>query len=189
MSTIFKFVFSSILKPVFIKFSIISFCIRSVLRLDIFLKSIHHPYTILHTLYQICLTLKIVYGCQKAHRFRHHQSCPWWSWSSFLYFLLSRLLSLYDKDFLQFFCLIFFCNVIVLLGKQDCIIWHFFWCRWVHFCNIQLGKFTLRFIFNWIKPLKDTVQNFLLIYLKKFYKILIHIFQDWFTDFIFAWFY
>lgn len=74
MSTIFKFVFPSILKPVFIKFSIISFCIRSVLRLDIFLKSIHHPYTILHTLYQICLTLKIVYGCQKAHRFRHHKT-------------------------------------------------------------------------------------------------------------------
>ena len=47
---------------------------------------VHHPYTSLKIVYQVYLIIKIVYRCRQACRFRHHQNCPWWCWSGFLYF-------------------------------------------------------------------------------------------------------
>ena len=103
-STIYKFVFLSILKPAFLNISVMSLRIWSVFCFDVFLKSTNSSslYKSVN-IYQVYLLMKIIYGYRQARQFWHHQNCPWWLRSSFLYFFSEGSLSLYNKDFLQCF--------------------------------------------------------------------------------------
>ena len=83
--------FILIWKPAFLKIFIMSFRIRSVFYLDVFLKStspssLYKPVTFL-----VYLIIKIVYVCRQAPRFRRYQNCPWWRRCNFLYLSSSNV--------------------------------------------------------------------------------------------------
>ena len=81
--------------------------------------------------------------------------------AAFCVFFFQVLVPLYNKDFVQ--C--------IIIRKSFSGIST---CCWAN--RVALFNTAQRFIFNRIKSLNQTVQNFPLIYLKKFYKIIVSIF-------------
>ena len=133
---------------------------------------VHHPYTAQENVYQVYWIVKIVSACRRARRFWYHQNYPCWSRRTFLYFFLPRFVIRISYNVL--FCASSFLEHQCIAGQTG--------LHYVTFLQIlmdkvlQLDKFTLGFTFSRTKPFNYPV----LIYLKKFYKVTIYIFKDWF---------
>ena len=125
---------------------LLSFRIRSVFCLDIFLKStnpssLYKPIDCLSSLFDNKDSIWMPTSSQISAPSKLPMVTS--QQLSVAFFFQSSLL-LYNKDFLLFYYTqVFFWNINVLLGKQDCVISYLFRYRWIKFCNIQLDKFTL----------------------------------------------
>ena len=98
-----QFFFILILKPAFLKIFIMSFRIRSVFYLDVFLKSTSPSSLYKPVNFLVYLIIKIVYVCRQAPRFRRYQTALGDVDATFFIFLFQCSLSLYHKDFVQCF--------------------------------------------------------------------------------------
>ena len=91
-STICKFLFISILEPAFLKISIMSFRIRCVFCVDVFLKStspssLYKPVDCLSNLFDN----KGSTWMPTSSQILTPPNCPWWCRSRFLYFFSSKV--------------------------------------------------------------------------------------------------
>ena len=124
-STICNFFFISILKPAFLKISIMSFYIQSAFCLDVFLKSSSSlsQYKSVDCLSSLFDNRDSIW-MPRSSQISAPSNCPWWRRSSFLYFFAQGSLWLYNMNFHQCFiiCKSFFWNINIFLGKHDSII-------------------------------------------------------------------